>query len=354
MRVHASAPGKLVMAGDYAVLEGAPAVVLALDRRARVELAQSADGAFCVDAPDLDIRQARGRFQDGRMHWSTDEATAGRLTLVTSVLQHMAGHGKEPAPFAMHLDTRAFFAGGGKGKLGLGSSAALTVALTGAARALRDEGTPELADMIAMHRHMQGDRGSGLDIAASLLGGALIYCLRDGQPEARRVGWPRHLAFCCVWSGRSASTGAALERLALWRRDHPEAYNGHMNALTAGATAVARALEAGDAAGMIEGMADYAGHLARFGEAAGIDIVCAEHRALAETARACGVAYKTCGAGGGDVGVAMATDPDRLTHFARQATSAGFRVLETDIDARGLSVRTANSCHRRQPWTTYA
>ena len=39
MRVEASAPGKIVLCGDYAVLQGAPAVVLALQRRGIVSLA---------------------------------------------------------------------------------------------------------------------------------------------------------------------------------------------------------------------------------------------------------------------------------------------------------------------------
>ena len=41
----ARAPGKLVALGEYAVLDGAPAVVLALDRYAEIEVAESADGA---------------------------------------------------------------------------------------------------------------------------------------------------------------------------------------------------------------------------------------------------------------------------------------------------------------------
>ena len=41
----ARAPGKLVALGEYAVLDGAPAVVLALDRYAEVSIEPSDDGA---------------------------------------------------------------------------------------------------------------------------------------------------------------------------------------------------------------------------------------------------------------------------------------------------------------------
>ena len=43
MKVRATAPGKLVVLGEYAVLAGAPALVLAVDRRCRVDLGPSDD-----------------------------------------------------------------------------------------------------------------------------------------------------------------------------------------------------------------------------------------------------------------------------------------------------------------------
>ncbi len=209
MHVYASAPGKLVVSGDYAVLAGAPAVVLALDVRAQVELAPSEDDTCAVDAPDLDIHAAHGRFAGGRMHWDTDRATAERLALVGAVLEALQP-AVDGAGVNLRLDTHAFFSGAGQAKLGLGSSAALTVALAGALHAAGGQPAPELVALVAIHRCLQDGRGSGLDIAASLLGGTLVYRLREGQPEAVRATWPTELAMCCVWSGHAASTSAAL------------------------------------------------------------------------------------------------------------------------------------------------
>lgn len=354
MRVTASAPGKLVIAGDYAVLEGAPAVVMALDRRARVTLDDDADAGILVDAPDLDIRAARGRMEKAVMHWQ-DAAAGGRLDLVTSVLECLAADKALPDAFSAHLDTQAFFSAYRRGdKLGLGSSAALTVALVGAIRALRGRKPPALKAMIAMHRQVQGGRGSGLDIAAGLLGGVLVYRLHKGRPRVVQASWPGELALCCVWSGRPASTGRALARLDEWHRVHPAEYDTVMNELKVEATSVAAALEAGDAEAMVAGMAAYASGLERLGQASGIDIICAEHRAVAGMAADCGVVYKTCGAGGGDVGVACATDTDRLTKFAKKVDAAGFYVLDVGIDVEGLAVEASTESQRRQPWTTYA
>ncbi len=354
MQVQASAPGKLVIAGDYAVLEGAPAVVMAVNRRANVTLDTDGDDGFRVNAPDIGVRQAHGHMHGGELHWE-DAAMAERLRLVTAVYEHMAGRRALSDSFTAQLDTHDFFSGGARGgKLGLGSSAALTVALVGAIRALRKRRPPKLETMIAMHRKMQGGRGSGLDIAASLLGGVQIYRLRKDRPRVAQATWPSDLALCCVWSGQPASTGKALAHLDLWRCHHPAEYDSLMNELTIEATAVASALKAGDAAAMVDGMAAYASGLARLGKATGIDIMSAEHRAIAAMAAKCGVVYKTCGAGGGDVGVACATDTGRLTEFAKKVNGAGFHVLDIGVDTDGLDVEKSGVRNRRQRWKTCA
>ena len=51
MTVVASAPGKIVLSGEYAVLFGAPAVCMAVTRRAVVTGADSADGECHVTTP---------------------------------------------------------------------------------------------------------------------------------------------------------------------------------------------------------------------------------------------------------------------------------------------------------------
>lgn len=352
--VQARAPGKLVMAGEYAVLEGSPALVMALDHHARVAVAAAATAAFQVDAPDLGIHGARAVLEDGRLRWQgLARDLAARLKLVTAVLESLAADGIVSTPLGIRLDTSACFDPDGRGKLGLGSSAALTVALTAAIRAFLHQPAPDVAGMLAMHRRMQDGRGSGLDIATSLTGGCIAYRLDEGRPQVRRVTWPADVAWRAVWSGRPASTGTALARLAVWRADHAAACDACMRELDGAACAVLAAAEVGDGAAMLEAVAAHAAALAALGRASGIDIVCDEHRALAAIAADCGVAYKTCGAGGGDVGVALACDAEALNHFVHQATQAGFRVLDAGMDADGLVVQT-NDEDRRQAWTMYA
>lgn len=327
MRVLASAPGKLVITGEYAVLEGAPALVLAIDRQAHVVLEDSGGSDYEISAPGLGIHAARGRLDaTGRIAWPALDAAAGAsLRLVGAILETL-GAEERPPPFRACLDTRAFHADGdGRRKLGLGSSAALTVALASAIRALGRRGAPSLDTLLAAHRRAQDGRGSGLDVAASLSGGLLRYRLHEGQPRIAPAAWPPGLAWCCVWSGRPASTSFFLQRLAAWRAQAPARHAAAMRELGDCATAAA---DAASATALIEAVAAYAQALERLAAASGLDIFCPEHRALAALAARLGVVYKTCGAGGGDIGIGLAMDPARLQAFRQAASAAGCAVLE--------------------------
>ena len=237
------------------------------------------------------------------------------------------------------LDTRTFFsAASAHSKLGLGSSAALTVALAGAAHACAGRGALSAVGLIATHRRMQGGRGSGLDIAASLTGGAIVYQLSAEQPKILPTRWPEGLLFSCVWSGKAASTGVFLGDLAAWRSRAPARYTALMRELTACADAAAAAFTAGAVGSLLEAVAAYAAGLARLGVASGLDIVSAEHRVIAAIAAGCGVTYKTCGAGGGDVGIALTADAGRLQAFRERVEQAGLQVLDVQLEPHGLQV----------------
>ena len=110
----ARAPGKLVALGEYAVLEGAPAIVLAVDRHCEATLAQSGD-----DRCHLVTRTAVEE------HWAFRRAERSDVALVDLV----SGAPRLPA-WTGTLDSAPFWSGGDK--LGLGSSAAALTAWAGA------------------------------------------------------------------------------------------------------------------------------------------------------------------------------------------------------------------------------
>ena len=111
-----------------------------------------------------------------------------------------------------------------------------------------------------------------------------------------------------------------------------------LDRLTALAEAGCGALVGGDATAWIDAFAAYGRGLQELGEATGAEIVTAEHREIGEEARRFGIAYKVSGAGGGDLGLACATDVDRLQAFGKSVMNRGFRVINVSLAAHGLLV----------------
>ena len=69
MTVAASAPGKLILIGEYAVLFGAPAAVMAVNRRASVRIEPSQDDRCRVESPGMGWEaELFGLGSDGAWH----------------------------------------------------------------------------------------------------------------------------------------------------------------------------------------------------------------------------------------------------------------------------------------------
>jgi len=353
MRVTVSAPGKLVLLGEYAVLFGHPSLVMAVDRRARV-VVRSTDGGeswwvsapgFCDDRVGFDLDLAAG------FAWRAPDAEeAQRLVLVEQVLRSLiTAEMVSPGnlrPASIRLDTTEFFlpVEGGRAKLGLGSSAALTVALAEAIRIWppveRRRSPLDLSELLELHRSFQSGRGSGIDLAASTCGGVVEYRLNGetGMPHARHAKLPSGLAIVSVWTGRSASTADFLARLEEGRRFDDGAIEAAVGELGKTSIAGIDHLSAGNLGGFLDDVVDFSAAMEVLGRATGIPVLSEEHVNLKTLARDSGVRYKPSGAGGGDVGLGFTDDPEAAAVFASQAEKAGFTPLDLHIDPDGVRV----------------
>lgn len=351
MEITASAPAKLVLLGEYAVLEGAPALVLAVNRRARVRITTRNDGVCDVYAPDLGVSGACMRVDgDDGLQWLCDASVAARLSLVEHVWDDLLRERLVPsnhAGFSLHLDTSGFFQVDGdvRAKLGLGSSAALTVALATALATFAGHGdatsdrTQWIRRLLHMHGGWQGGRGSGVDVAASVAGGLIRYQLAGParEPTFTPLQWPMSGVHCLfVWSGHSVSTNDFLKRLAEWRVHRAADYTAYMNALGDRSEAALLALDRKDAQSFIGLTKNYSSVLQEFGNACGLEIYSPAQKQLAEMASHADVSYKPCGAGG-DFGVVFAEDAERLATFERGIVSAGMHVVPLGLDSQGVS-----------------
>lgn len=359
MKLVAHAPGKIVLLGEYAVLADAPALAVAVDRRVSATLSDGhPNDGLIVDAPDVGITAARALIDEGgQLQWQSADDVPERLRLVSQVWDaFVAARGVRMGGLRLAIDTGGFFGRSavGRAKLGLGSSAALTVALAAVLKTMGDPDVPDglarttnldVDDLIGLHRGWQQGQGSGIDIAASLTGGLIGYRQPHGTARARiqQLAWPP-AGTCCafIWSGEAVSTARALQRLAQWRADDPAAYRARMAELCTLAQTLPQVL-AGSARDFIALVADYAAALARLAQASGLTILTDGQAELARLAQREGMGYKPCGAGG-DIGVAVADDPARLHRLRPHLDRLNLQVLPLAMAAQGLQVdRAPNS-----------
>jgi phosphomevalonate kinase len=330
MAFEARAPGKLVVLGEYAVLSGAAALVMAVDRHctARVE---SRQGEQC----------------------ELETLAAGRERVVFSVFEPsgvpLVDHAVRAFPplrgvgaWQAAIDSRPFFVRGVK--LGLGSSAAALCAFAAAwtahnAQSADPAHRPGVEALIACHRAFQGGSGSGLDVAASVTGGVIQYRVGPGATATiGSVQLPNSVGFAGVFTGASAKTPDFVEQFERWCSARPAESKPLLEALTETAEAGCAAAREGDACGFLAAVESYSALLERLGRHIGREIVTAPHREVGALALKFGVSYKTSGAGGGDLGLGFCADAAALAAFGEAVRSAGYEWVELGIDQDGLII----------------
>ena len=349
--IETDAPGKLVLIGEYAVLEGAPAIAVAVDTRARVSL-RLRDGDECT----LLIGNDKSRFAfhwtpSGAIDW-TDPEVGDRGTLLEATVATLAESGLMPndlPSIELHIDSESFYSCEDDGtslKLGLGSSAAVSVAVTGALfRLFADEQGAKL-DLLEIclrgHRRFQGQLGSGIDVASALFGGVIALEPKPGSiPSITPLAWPDGLFALPVWTGVPASTISMLGLAKAFRAKSPDRHQLHMNALQDIAIATLAAWRANDSVRLLAMIENFSLELENYDNDSMIGIFSPAHRSLQQLVAARGAVYKPTGAGGGDFGIAFADNAETIARLKSDLQSQGFMLTDAELGAEGFCANSS-------------
>lgn len=354
------APGKLFIAGEYAVVEpGHHAVLTAVDRYATATVIEaSADDDTTLES-DLDggVTLSCGRDGDRMIPLTADNSVPATFAYVfgaaTVVDRLLAERSIRPRPYRLSITTD--LADGDGRKYGLGSSAAVTAATVAAmAKFYR-------LDLSLMDRYRLAmlatisinPRASGGDVAASTWGGWIAYSSPDrdhvaqltadgGVDAALSAPWPglsvhplptpTTLAMKVGWTGKPASTPALVAGLRNSRRQIGDntAFLSHSDHCVLRLVA---ALQADDSIGIGTEIRCARTLLIDLDTTARLGIMTPRLQALCEAGEAVGAAAKPSGAGGGDCGIALIdrTRQAAITELADRWVTAGIRPLPLGI-----------------------
>ena len=288
-----TAPGKIMLAGEYAVIDGSEAIMLAVNRQAVATIERRPQNL----SPFL---AAAHRVIAGEFGESSPQAVAAQC---------------------VHVDTRSFRENGKK--LGLGSSAAATVAAVGAA--LGDEFSVEVVHRLARQAHgdaqePSGTRGSGADVAACCFGGCTAFATESGRPIHRAVHLPATVHLVFPWCGQSASTTSLVPRVRALREAQRPLYERHCAAIAQSAQTLASAQDAQQA---IAAIAAGGEAVAALGHDAQAPLWLPIHSQMQRIAISLGGALKPTGAGGGDLALGAFDSAENAQIFVQRLADQG-------------------------------
>ncbi|MFC7237978.1 mevalonate kinase [Saliphagus sp. GCM10025317] len=320
-----SAPGKVYLFGEHAVVYGEPAVPCAIERRARVTVEQRSDDRLRVQADDLSIdgfTVEYGGQHDGQHDVNVPEP------LISAAMGYVDGAieqvhdvtGEDDVGFDVTIESDIPLGAG------LGSSAAVVVAAIDAAT--RELGltleTDELAERAYRTEHaVQEGQASRADTFCSATGGAV----RVEGDDCRSIEAPE-LPFVIGFDGGAGETGELVAGVRALR----EEYDFAADTVAAIGDVVRRgetALQAGDL--------EEVGRLMNFnhGLLSALGVSARDLETMVWAARDAG-AYgaKLTGAGGG--GCIVALDPTPETETALRFTPGCEDAFRAELAEEGV------------------
>lgn len=342
-KITISAPGKLLVCGEYSVLENHPAIAAAVEPR-----------FFCTSSPSKNIL-VRGNanetiefsIRNGLVDVLSDKKA--KFDLIKIVFESALNQGLAIPNALFELDSRGFsFLGPKKTpqKYGLGSSSALAAALSLNLLWLnKKEPSKQVTFSLAFAAHKKFTRGlgSGIDVACSVFGHLLRFKrLNIHSPPLIEKIQPAINEACLIalYTGSSQDTRPFLSAISKFKRQHRDVYDQKIRKLAEQSQILAHELTSNhDKTAISKTLLDAVNGcregLAKLGNEAQIDTVTEPHRKLARLASNFGGAAKPSGAGGGDIAIAF-VPKNRRNDFIKAAKSEGFWPVDVKFFAEGV------------------
>ncbi|MBF9314131.1 type 2 isopentenyl-diphosphate Delta-isomerase [Bifidobacteriaceae bacterium NR002] len=369
-QVQATAPGKLYIAGEYAVVDGAAAIVAAVNRYVKVTVddenlrcentQENLRENLCENASNrrkyYGIITSEGenykpfywsRDLDGNIFYRDDldsEDSAKSYSYVLAAMRVVDAYASEIyAPncnrnvYNLHISSELDDAKSGK-KYGLGSSAAVTVAVVRALckwYGLKLE-TSTISKLSLIVSSTVKKSGSGGDVAASSLGGVILYraynrewleaelsLINSGDSdfdkllhkkwprlEIKRINVPETLKLLVGWTGSPASSAELVSSVESSVESSEKStasftYQTFFEQSEICVQKLAQSLENFELDDISSGFAKNRELLQKLSALTGTIIETPKLTQLIEDADFVGIPAKTSGAGGGDCGIAI-------------------------------------------------
>ncbi len=369
--VKVSAPGKLVVAGEWAILDvGNPGIIASVNKRVFAQIKEAR--RISVTIEDFGLKELGADFDGKDIKWErelSEQEKKDTLFIKVSIetaLRFLCDY----KPFSIRSwgDETNVMVDGKLKKAGFGSSAASVVAVIGGILKFHgvDISTRESKDKIyklatIAHFFAQGKAGSAFDVAASTYGGIFVYKRFDPKwleqkmasgasvKEVAEAEWPafeveqlavpRGFRLLIGWTKEPASTTNLVKQVGEWAKVSESNMAVQKRIYSSIASLVKELIPAwknSDRERIRDLLNDNEELLAELGHKAGVPIETPELRLLHETAKSVGAAGKLSGAGGGDCGIGVCFDERAAKAIKSAWAEKGLKVIDATVDRDGL------------------
>ncbi|MBD7985903.1 phosphomevalonate kinase [Sporosarcina sp. Sa2YVA2] len=353
-------PGKLFIAGEYAVLEPEGECIVAAVNR-YVYATGKVSGHNHVDLPQLGLSAITWEELDGKLLFSEN---APKLRFIQNAItlchQYVSAAGLKSVPFTLSIRSELDDVSGKK--YGLGSSAAVVVAVIASVLHCHKEvgvkPTKELIYKLASIAHfMTQGNGSCADIAASTFGGWLHYSTFDPEWLLRNLQgdsniytlvhekWPglqlnsivppTDLLLCVGWTGSEMSTSKMIVKIRQLQEKKPHLFDKFINESIHSVSDMVNSFKNVNVNGALQSLKRNRLALQQLGYEANAKIETTKLEELIRIADCYG-AGKTSGAGGGDCGIAFMDSPKNAEVVKNKWKLAQIEPLDLTVSMEGV------------------
>ena len=325
--IEVSTPGKLFIAGEYAVVEaGHPAIIVAVDQfvTVTIEAAKQTGSIHSAQYSSLPVRWTR---KNNELVLDIRENPFHYVLEAIRLVEKYAQEKKQSLSF-YHLKVTSELDNSNGRKYGLGSSGAVTVATVKALNqfyqlSLTNEAIFKLSALA--HLAVQGNGSCG-DIAASCYGGWIAFSTFDHhwvKEQQKQVSleqllqttWPKlmiqslnvpkNLRLLIGWTGSPASTSDLVDQVNKSKITHATVYQQFLQASKDCVETMIVGFKTNDIALIQKQIQNNRSLLQKLATIANVPIETTALKQLCDLAQTYGGAAKSSGAGGGDCGIVL-------------------------------------------------
>src|SRR3989344_1872548 len=209
-KITVSAPGKLMLLGEHAVVYNRPCLVTAVGQRMKVTVELTNGSDFELEAPDVKVEG----YKKPMSELGKGEIPKGAKFVEIAVLNFIS---KYKIKGGLKIKTKSEFSA----QFGFGSSSASTVCVIFALTQLVDKKLSQKQIFDISYKtvlDIQG-KGSGFDVAAAIYGGTLYFVTGGKLIKPLNI---KNLPLIVGYSGVKADTVTLLNQVSVLAKKYPQ------------------------------------------------------------------------------------------------------------------------------------